>query len=98
MSLVALSKEELAIIRRHDLKPIYRTGRTNVFSEREIQKIAAKEDAVTRQSDAEYYTSPEFRAEVIAELMANGATELQATNRTRDQFRLFNEARELGLM
>lgn len=50
------------------------------------------------KSDSEYFTSPEFREEVIEEIMANGATRLQAEGRTRDQLRLFKEARELGLM
>lgn len=50
------------------------------------------------KSDAEYFVSEEFRQEVIDEIIAEGATELQAKGRTRDQLRTFQEAQRLGLM
>jgi hypothetical protein len=50
------------------------------------------------RSDSEYFTSAAFRDEVIEELMKVGASHEQTVNRTRDQMRLFNEARQLGLM
>lgn len=50
------------------------------------------------KSDAEYFVSEEFRQEVIDEIIAEGATILQAQGRTRDQLRTFQEAQRLGLM
>ena len=67
----------------------------------ERARFKAERDAREKQlraNDAEYFTSDEFREEVITEIIGSGATRLQAEGRTRDQARLFNEARELGLM
>lgn len=50
------------------------------------------------KADAEYYVTEEFRQEVMDEIIAEGATPLQAQGRTRDQFRTFQEAQRLGLM
>ena len=71
--------------------------------EYEAAQAAKKAEEAARTAarvadDSAYFTSAEFRQEVIDELVAGGATLEQATNRTRDQLRLFNEARELGLM
>lgn len=62
------------------------------------EQAQAQRDFEAAKSDAVYYASAEFREEVIAEIIATGATRLQAEGRTRDQARLYNEARELGLM
>lgn len=51
-----------------------------------------------READKEYFTSDDFKQEVIAALVASGATQMQAEGRTRDQARLFKEAGALGLM
>jgi hypothetical protein len=100
-----LTAYELSLIKKHDLHAKYQTARNLVYSQKELfaahrKEVQAQEAAAitTLRSDAEYFTSAEFRDEVIAELRAAGATLEQATNRTRDQVRLFNEARELGLM
>jgi hypothetical protein len=100
-----LNAYEVKLVKSYNLQAEEVRGRTTIFSEADIiaahkQELAKKEaeEAARRAADAEYFTSDEFRQEVIAELMANGANELQATNRTRDQARCFAEARELGLM
>lgn len=100
-----LNAYEAKLVKDYNLQAEYLKGRSQVFSlddirdahKQEVAKREAEEQA-RMKSDAEYFTSDEFRQEVIAELIANGANELQATNRTRDQARLFAEARELGLM
>jgi hypothetical protein len=76
-----------------------------VFTSSQIEQAFAAEHAERAEvqqkqmkNDSEYFTSAEFRQDVIDELMENGATLEQATNRTRDQARLFNEAQQLGLM
>jgi hypothetical protein len=79
----------------------------DLWEQEEAKRIAeeeAREEAEARKefekakADAAYFTSAEFRAEVIEELKAEGATQLQAENRTRDQVRLFAEAARLNLM
>lgn len=65
--------------------------------------IADAEQAVTdfeaaKVAAAEYFNTPEFREDVIAELVDEGCTRLQAEGRTRDQARLFAEAARLNLM
>ena len=83
--------------------PVYR-GRLNAefAAEREAraERAAAREAREKQQmkDDAAYFTSEDFKQEVIAELVKEGATLLQAQGRTRDQFHLFREAREIGLM
>ena len=83
--------------------PVYRAKieeSDRLYREAEAMRMAeekARELAAIR-NDAEYFTSDEFRADVMAEIVASGATPLQAEGRTRDQVRLFNEARELGMM
>lgn len=97
-----LTLERKQIVREAHLQPMYvkRVGHqlVRVFDADQIDAIIEQKAVQQLRNDAEYFTSAEFRQEVIEELMANGANELQATNRTRDQARLFNEARELGLM
>jgi hypothetical protein len=100
-----LNAYEVKLVKDYNLQAEGMKGRSQVFSQADIyaahqQEVAKKEaEEIARlKADAEYFTSEEFRQEVIAELMANGASELQATNRTRDQARCFAEARELGLM
>jgi hypothetical protein len=100
-----LNAYEVKLVKDYNLQAESMKGRSRVFSLDDIrdahkQEVAKREaeEAARRAADAEYFTSEEFRQEVIAELMANGASELQATNRTRDQARCFAEARELGLM
>lgn len=93
-----LNRERLNAVKEAGLKPMYRTRTAIVYNRAEINAVLEKKAVVTRQSEAEWFTSAEFRQEVIAELMAGGDSLERATNRTRDQVRLFNEARELGLM
>lgn len=97
-----LTLERKQIVREANLSPMYvkRIGHqlVRVFDADQIDAIIEQKAVQQLKNDAEYFTSEEFRQEVIDELMANGASELQATNRTRDQARLFAEARELGLM
>lgn len=50
------------------------------------------------KEEAQYLLSPEFREEVISELIAEGATRLQAEGRTRDSFHLLKEAQRLNLV
>lgn len=57
----------------------------------------AQRDLAAAREEAVYFTSPEFREDVITELMDAGCTRLQAEGRTRDQARLFAEAEALGL-
>jgi 2-methylisocitrate lyase-like PEP mutase family enzyme len=84
------------------LSPMFYKGRTPVYSTHQIdaviEKKVAAEVAVTMKADSEYFTSAEFREDVMDELMNDGATYEQAFNRTRDQVRLFAEARTLNLM
>ena len=80
---------EAQIQKAYDLENAERAKKRKANAER-LSKIASEE--------GEYYCSEEFRAEVIAEIIKSGATEMQAQGRTRDQARLFAEARELGLM
>jgi hypothetical protein len=98
MSNRPLTATELKLVKEFNLAPMTTQGRTTLYSGKAINALAEIKTAKSVKADSEYFTSAEFRADVIAELIANGATELQATNRTRDQFRLFNEARELGMM
>lgn len=102
-----LTSFESAMLKKHGEKQAAFTDNRGrqVFSQDQIATVFAAERAERAEiaqkqikSDAEYFTSEEFRQEVIEELMANGANLEQATNRTRDQARCFNEARELGLM
>lgn len=96
-----LSKFESEAVRKHIgvQNALYRTNRgANVFSAEQVQQAVAIVQQTQIKADSEYFTSAEFRQDVIDELMANGATLEQATNRTRDQVRLFNEATQLGLM
>lgn len=82
-----------------DLDPEYIAQQEAAKAEREAAEQAqAQRDFEAAKSDAVYFASAEFREEVMQEIIANGATRLQAEGRTRDQARLFNEARELGLM
>lgn len=98
----ALTKEEANIVKEAGLKAMYHQGRRPVYSLNQINDALDRKEAVAVatqiKSDAEYFTSAEFRQEVIEELMAGGDSLERATNRTRDQARLFAEARELGLM
>src|ERR1700693_3278068 len=66
-------------------------------AERDRREAAEKaKTQAAMKDDSAYYTSPDFREEVIEEIVASGATRLQAEGRTRNQLRLFKEARELG--
>lgn len=106
MATRALTTYEQKLVKSYNLQAVDHSRRGGeIFDLKDIvaahkQEVAKQEAVAVQQmkNDAEYFTSEEFRQEVIEELMANGASELQATNRTRDQARLFNEARELGLM
>lgn len=100
-----LNAYEVKLIKDYKLQADEVRGRTQIFDQATLvaahkQEVAKKEVAVQVQikSDSEYFTSQEFRDDVMLELMEAGASELQATNRTRDQARLFAEARELGMM
>lgn len=88
---------------RMEADPVYRANyeaaRAAEWKEQQDRINAEKAQAAKEmKEDSEYFTSEEFRSDVIDELMSNGATKEQATNRTRDQVRLFNEARQLGMM
>jgi hypothetical protein len=83
-----------------------------IWSNSQIDKAFHIEDSLRREKketerdrisqivkeEGEYYRSPEFRLEVMEALRAEGLTEIQAENRTRDQFHLFSEARRLHMM
>lgn len=69
-----------------------------VAEEKAREEAEARKEFEKAKEDAAYFTSAEFRAEVIEELKAEGANQLQAENRTRDQVRLFAEAARLNLM
>jgi hypothetical protein len=58
---------------------------------------AAAEQFERDKEEAQYLLSKEFREDVIAELIAEGATRLQAEGRTRDSFHLLKEAQRLKL-
>lgn len=63
-----------------------------------VQKVFDDLGGVTSmRNDGEYYRSPEFKEEVIQELMKHGATRERAENWTRDDLRLHKEAIRLGL-
>lgn len=94
-----LSQFEREIVKNHNLAPMYRTARgARVFDGDQIKAAIAVQAQNEIKADGEYFTSQEFRDDVMMELMEEGATLEQATNRTRDQVRLFNEAQRLGLM
>lgn len=105
-----LSQYENAIVRKYEVQTMYHTSRgAKVFSRDDIDAAILKEQAarqaaqaaataVAVKADSEYFTSAEFRDDVMTELMAKGANWEQACNRTRDQARLFNEAAALGMM
>jgi len=61
------------------------------------EELDAEKERQRMRNDSEYYTSLEFRGEVMAALMFRGATYEQAFNRTRDQKRIDDEARKLRL-
>lgn len=93
-----ITAERKAVILRNNLQPFYEVSGHRKYDSNQIDAAIAKEAEVAARANAEYFTSQEFRDDVMLELMEQGATIEQATNRTRDQFRLFNEARELGMM
>lgn len=100
-----LNAYEIKLVKEYNLQAEGTKGRSKVFSSEDI-RAAHKQEVVKQEvvaqtqikSDAEYFTSDEFRQEIIKLLMKDGANLEQATNRTRDQARLFAEARELGEM
>jgi hypothetical protein len=98
MKTVPLTRDQKALVREYSLAPKWQEGRHRIFDINEIR--AAEQDKTTKlvKADSEYFTSQEFRDDVMLELMEQGATLEQATNRTRDQARLFNEASQLGMM
>ncbi len=104
-----LTQYENFLVKKFELRPERVTNRSIIFSnallyaadqKHRAEKAAAEQKALQTaiKSDSEYFTSPEFRQDVIAELLVKGATMEQAQNRTRDQVRLFAEATKLGLM
>lgn len=99
MSTKPITAEESRIVREAGLKPfMMKSNGARVFDINEIEAVRAQKELQVARAHAEYFTSSEFRNDVMAELMDNGATLEQATNRTRDQARLFAEARALNLM
>lgn len=103
-----LTAQESHLLTKHadvaGLAMLNRRG-SQVFTHAQLNRVFEAERAeqqsklqASMADDSTYYTSAEFRQEVIDELCANGATLEQATNRTRDTARLFAEARELKLM
>lgn len=99
MGLRNLTAFECFCVKTHDgaVDRVTRGG-SSVYLDSEVDRCVAQERAVRAKADAEYFTSAEFRQEVVDALVAGGATLEQATNRTRDQVRLFNEAKLLGLL
>jgi len=81
------------LLHEHDEEVAEQAERA-VAAERKAQAEfeSAKEEA------QEYFNTPQFREDVIEELMAEGCTRLMAEGRTRDQARLFAEAARLNLM
>jgi hypothetical protein len=66
---------------------------------KELDEFAEQQAFELRKSEAqEYFITPQFREDVIAELIAEGCTRLMAEGRTRDQARLFAEGARLNLM
>jgi hypothetical protein len=103
-----LTSFEVAMVEKHavviGLPMVGRRGGA-IYTAQQIDKAfdaeraeREKREYQAMKSDGDYFTSDEFRQEVIAELMAEGATLEQATNRTRDQVRLFAEAKQLKMM
>ncbi|WGN90750.1 hypothetical protein [Burkholderia phage vB_BglM_WTB] len=75
------------------------SGLRILAARRAAEKEAAEAiKAEANSSDSEYFRSDAFRADVIAELISEGCTRMQAEGRTRDQARLFAEAQRLELM
>lgn len=50
------------------------------------------------REEVDYHLSPQFRLDVIQDLIDEGHTRQQAEGMTRDQARLFREAQRLGAM
>jgi hypothetical protein len=99
MSSRPLTPEEVRIVREAGLMPFTYTNRgAKVYSSEDIVAAQQEREVKLARANAEYYTSQEFRDDVMLELMEAGATLEQATNRTRDQVRLFAEARTLNMM
>ena len=69
-----------------------------ILAKRKAAEEKAKADFQKDVEEAAYFKSPAFREEVISELIAEGATRLQAEGRTRDQARTFAEAQRLNLI
>ncbi|QRE00142.1 hypothetical protein [Burkholderia phage BCSR5] len=103
-----LSAYEIQLVEKHAAvigAPMYGRRGSQVYTAAQIDAAFNAERAEVKRKqqqamadDSAYFTSEEFRNEVIEELIAKGATCEQATNRTRDQARLFAEARTLNLM
>jgi hypothetical protein len=82
-----------------DLDPAYQARiKAEAEARAAAEQAAAQREFEAAKADASYFLSAEFRQDVIDELLGTGATLEQATGRTRDQARLFNEARQLGMM
>lgn len=81
-----------------DLDPAWRAEQARLAAEKAAREEArGQRDLAVAREEAVYFTSAEFREEVITELMDAGCTRQQAEGRTRDQARLFAEAEALGL-
>lgn len=99
MTTKPLTAEQKVIIREAGLKPfMLKQNGARIFDIREIEAAQQQKAMAVERAHGEYFTSTDFRDEVMAELMEAGATAEQAFNRTRDQVRLFAEARTLNLM
>jgi hypothetical protein len=83
----------LDILREHD-----ELEAAKVTQAAAAEKKAQENFASAKKDAEEYFNTPQFREDVIKELIAEGCTRLQAEGRTRDQARLFAEAARLDLM
>jgi hypothetical protein len=76
-------------LRAMELEAAFKKEREAAQAQAEFEKAKVK---------AKDFLNPEFKEEVINELMEEGCTLLQAQGRTRDQFHLHKEAVRLGLI
>lgn len=100
------TEPELATMSRDDLLVLVNNAKTWPTGKNPLADAILKEwngrvkyhKAEALKVEGSNYVSPEFREEVIEALMGEGCTLIQATNRTRDQARLFAEAAALRMM
>lgn len=105
MGLRKLTRYEIHALASANVEPSRQTRCSNVYTRdqidtavKQLRAVQQEKQQAAMKEDSAYFTSPEFRQDVIDELMSRGKNLEQATNLTRDQARLFAMAREVGLM